>query len=95
MKHWPLVKLVMDEAHTFLFESKSKGKAFQARNDQVREMVEMLDDLVRMGRTVGIQCFLLTQKADRRGDPHHNPRQLPDRALLRPTLHRSRESRAR
>lgn len=61
-KTWPLVKLIMDEAHTFLFESKGKDEVSQARNKLVREIVWMLDELVRMGRTLGIQCFFLTQK---------------------------------
>jgi S-DNA-T family DNA segregation ATPase FtsK/SpoIIIE len=59
---WPLAKLVMDEAHTYLFESKFKDKANQDRDALVREIVWMCDELVRKGRALGIQCMFLTQK---------------------------------
>lgn len=59
---WPLVKLVVDEAHTYLFESKFKDKANQERDALVREVVWMCDELVRKGRALGIQCMFLTQK---------------------------------
>ena len=59
---WPLVVLIMDEAHTYLFESKFKDKANQDRDALVREIVWMCDELVRKGRALGIQCMFLTQK---------------------------------
>lgn len=59
---WPLAVLMMDEAHTFLFESKFKDPESVRRDGLVRDMIRMIDDLVRKGRTVGIQVFLLTQK---------------------------------
>jgi S-DNA-T family DNA segregation ATPase FtsK/SpoIIIE len=59
---WPLVKVIVDEAHTFLFESKFKDKANQERDALVRDNVWMCDDLVRLGRGVGIQMMFLTQK---------------------------------
>jgi S-DNA-T family DNA segregation ATPase FtsK/SpoIIIE len=59
---WPLVKVIVDEAHTFLFESKFKDKVNQARDEKVRDMVWMCDDLVRLGRSLGFQIMLLTQK---------------------------------
>lgn len=59
---WPLVVLIMDEAHTFLFESKLKDPANQERDRLVRDLIWMCDDLVRMGRTLGIQSYFLTQK---------------------------------
>jgi S-DNA-T family DNA segregation ATPase FtsK/SpoIIIE len=59
---WPLTVLIMDEAHTFLHETKFKDKTSQDRDNLVREMVRMIGELVRKGRTVGIQVMLLTQK---------------------------------
>ncbi len=59
---WPLVVLIMDESHTYLFESKFKDKANQERDALVRDMIWMCDELVRKGRSLGIQCMFLTQK---------------------------------
>ncbi|MBS2962096.1 hypothetical protein KGA66_03485 [Actinocrinis puniceicyclus] len=59
---WPLTVLVIDEAHTFLHETKSTDPGAKDRNNRVRDIVGMLDELVRKGRTVGIQVMLLTQK---------------------------------
>lgn len=59
---WPFVKLVMDEANWFLFESKLKDDASVARDKLVREIVRMCGDMVRMGRSLGIQLMFLTQK---------------------------------
>ncbi len=59
---WPLVVLIMDESHTYLFESKFKDKANQARDELVRDIIWMCDELVREGRSLGIQCMFLTQK---------------------------------
>ncbi len=60
--YWPLVVLIMDESHTYQFESKFKDKANQDRDALVREIVWMCDELVREGRSLGIQCMFLTQK---------------------------------
>lgn len=60
--YWPLVVLIMDESHTYLFESKFKDKANQARDEKVRDIIWMCDELVRQGRSLGIQCMFLTQK---------------------------------
>jgi S-DNA-T family DNA segregation ATPase FtsK/SpoIIIE len=59
---WPLIKMIMDESHTYLFESKFKDKASVERDALVREMIVMCDELVRQGRSVGIQSMFLTQK---------------------------------
>ena len=59
---WPLTLLVIDEAHTFLHETKNTDPDGKHRNTLVRAMVWMIDELVRKGRTVGIQLMLLTQK---------------------------------
>ena len=59
---WPLIKLIMDESHTYLFESKFKDKASVERDALVREMIVMCDELVRQGRSVGVQSMFLTQK---------------------------------
>lgn len=56
---WPLVVVVIDEAHTFFYESKSDKKA-DALSAEVARLVE---ELVRKGRNVGIQTILITQKS--------------------------------
>jgi DNA segregation ATPase FtsK/SpoIIIE, S-DNA-T family len=60
--YWPLVVLIMDESHRYLFESKFKDKANLARDELVREIVWMCDELVREGRSLGFQWMFLTQK---------------------------------
>ena len=62
VKAWPFIKLVMDEANWFLFESKLKDEASVTRDKLVREIVRMCGDMVRMGRSLGIQLMFLTQK---------------------------------
>jgi S-DNA-T family DNA segregation ATPase FtsK/SpoIIIE len=59
---WPFTVMIMDEAHTFLFESKLKDDASVKRDKLVREIVRMCDDMVRQGRALGIQLMFLTQK---------------------------------
>jgi len=58
---WPLVMLVIDEAHTFFYEYKGKGN--EARAALVAEITRLVEELVRKGRNVGIQVVLATQKA--------------------------------
>lgn len=58
---WPLVMVVIDEAHTFFYEYKGKGN--EARAALVSEITRLVEELVRKGRNVGIQVILATQKA--------------------------------
>ena len=58
---WPLVMVVIDEAHTFFYEYKGKGN--EARAALSSEISRLVEELVRKGRNVGIQVVLATQKA--------------------------------
>lgn len=60
---WPLVIVVIDEAHTFFNETKGNDKATKDRNTVVAEITRLVEELVRKGRNVGIQVTLATQKA--------------------------------
>jgi S-DNA-T family DNA segregation ATPase FtsK/SpoIIIE len=59
---WPLVLVVMDEAHTFLNEHKGTDPDSKRRDALARETVRLVEELVRKGRNVGIQVVLATQK---------------------------------
>jgi hypothetical protein len=59
---WPLVLVVMDEAHTFLNESKGTDPESKRLDGIVRQTVRLVEELVRKGRNVGIQVVLATQK---------------------------------
>jgi DNA segregation ATPase FtsK/SpoIIIE, S-DNA-T family len=56
---WPLVLLIVDEAHTFLSESKSN----KSRMELVAENRRLIEDVVKKGRSVGICTILATQKS--------------------------------
>jgi S-DNA-T family DNA segregation ATPase FtsK/SpoIIIE len=62
-KAWPLVVLIIDEAHTFFYETKGSDPKSKQRDQVSREIVRMVEELVRKGRNVGIQTILATQKA--------------------------------
>src|SRR5205807_726436 len=54
---WPLVVLIIDEAHTFLSEIKGSDK------DLVMENRRLVEDVVKKGRSVGMCVILATQKS--------------------------------
>jgi S-DNA-T family DNA segregation ATPase FtsK/SpoIIIE len=56
---WPLVLLIIDEAHTFFHETKGDKAAVALTAENTR----FVEELVRKGRNVGIQVVLATQKA--------------------------------
>lgn len=58
-ERWPLVLLVIDEAHTFLADVKG-DKELMALTAENRRLVE---DIVKKGRSVGICTVLATQKS--------------------------------
>lgn len=60
---WPLVVLIVDEAHTFFYETKGSDSESKQRDRLARESARMVEELVRKGRNVGIQVILATQKA--------------------------------
>jgi S-DNA-T family DNA segregation ATPase FtsK/SpoIIIE len=60
---WPLVVVVVDEAHTFFHERKGTSPEVKAHNAVVAELSRLVEELVRKGRNVAIQTMLLTQRA--------------------------------
>jgi len=60
---WPLIVVVIDEAHTFFHERKGTSPEVKAHNALVAEVARLVEELVRKGRNVAIQVMLLTQRA--------------------------------
>ncbi|GIF09825.1 FtsK/SpoIIIE domain-containing protein [Actinoplanes siamensis] len=60
---WPLVLVVIDEAHTFLNETKGNDADSKRLDALARETARLVEELIRKGRNVGIQVVLATQKA--------------------------------
>jgi S-DNA-T family DNA segregation ATPase FtsK/SpoIIIE len=60
---WPLVLVVVDEAHTFFHERKGTSPEVKAHNALVAELSRLVEELIRKGRNVAIQVMLLTQRA--------------------------------
>jgi S-DNA-T family DNA segregation ATPase FtsK/SpoIIIE len=62
-RSWPLVLVVIDEAHTFFHERKGTSPEVKAHNAVVAELSRLVEELIRKGRNVAIQVLLLTQRA--------------------------------
>jgi hypothetical protein len=62
-RFWPLVVIVIDEAHTFFHERKGTSPEVKAHNALVAELSRLVEELIRKGRNVAIQVMLLTQRA--------------------------------
>jgi DNA segregation ATPase FtsK/SpoIIIE, S-DNA-T family len=60
---WPLVLVVIDEAHTFFHERKGTSPEVKHHNAVVAEISRLVEELIRKGRNVAIQVLLLTQRA--------------------------------
>jgi S-DNA-T family DNA segregation ATPase FtsK/SpoIIIE len=60
---WPLVVVVIDEAHSFFHERKGTSPEVKAHNAVVAELARLVEELIRKGRNVAIQVMLLTQRA--------------------------------
>jgi S-DNA-T family DNA segregation ATPase FtsK/SpoIIIE len=60
---WPLIVVVIDEAHTFFHERKGTSPEVKGHNALVAELSRLVEELVRKGRNVAIQVMLLTQRA--------------------------------
>jgi len=60
---WPLIVVVVDEAHTFFHERKGTSPEVKAHNALVAETSRLVEELIRKGRNVAIQVMLLTQRA--------------------------------
>ncbi|MFE7129754.1 cell division protein FtsK [Streptomyces sp. NPDC057638] len=62
-RDWPLVVLVIDEAHTFLRDHKGGDTATKKLASLAADNARLVEDLVKKGRSVGIVVILATQKA--------------------------------
>jgi S-DNA-T family DNA segregation ATPase FtsK/SpoIIIE len=80
---WPLIVVVIDEAHTFFHERKGTSPEVKAHNALVAELSRLVEELIRKGRNVAIQVMLLTPTRHRGRDPDPHPGQLPGRDLVR------------
>jgi S-DNA-T family DNA segregation ATPase FtsK/SpoIIIE len=60
---WPLVVVVVDEAHSFFHERKGTAAEVKAHNALVAELSRLVEELIRKGRNVAVQVMLLTQRA--------------------------------
>ncbi|GEM_PF-2096346 len=60
---WPLVLVVIDEAHTFFNETKGADPESKRLDALARETTRLVEELIRKGRNVGIQVIVATQKA--------------------------------
>jgi S-DNA-T family DNA segregation ATPase FtsK/SpoIIIE len=63
MPSWPLIVVVIDEAHSFFHERKGTSPEVKAHNAVVAELSRLVEELIRKGRNVAIQAMLLTQRA--------------------------------
>jgi S-DNA-T family DNA segregation ATPase FtsK/SpoIIIE len=60
---WPLVLVIIDEAHTFFYESKGRDAASKDHDALSLEIRRLVEEGIRKSRNVGIQYILATQKA--------------------------------
>lgn len=60
---WPLLILIIDEAHTYFAQVKDGGNAaLRKRNALAAQNAQYVEDLIKKGRDVGIITILATQK---------------------------------
>ncbi|MFF7234517.1 hypothetical protein [Streptomyces sioyaensis] len=59
---WPLIVLIIDEAHTYFAEQKGSDKETKTLSALAADNTRLVADLVKKGRSVGIIVILITQK---------------------------------
>jgi S-DNA-T family DNA segregation ATPase FtsK/SpoIIIE len=60
---WPLIILIIDEAHTYFAQVKDGGNpAIKKRNALAAQITAHVEDLIKKGRDVGILTIIATQK---------------------------------
>ncbi|MEU9603998.1 cell division protein FtsK [Streptomyces sp. NPDC048057] len=62
-EHWPLVVLVIDEAHTYFRDHKGSDARTKKLAALAAENARLVEDLVKKGRSVGMLVILATQKS--------------------------------
>ncbi|MGA5584410.1 hypothetical protein ACPCIY_25365 [Streptomyces thermodiastaticus] len=60
---WPLVVLIIDEAHTYFRDYKGRDQRSKDLAALAAENARLVEDLVKKGRSVGILVILATQKS--------------------------------
>ncbi|MDI3408853.1 ATP-binding protein [Streptomyces cavernicola] len=60
---WPIVVLIIDEAHTFFRDYKGSDRETKRLAALTAENARLVEDLVKKGRSAGIITFVITQKA--------------------------------
>jgi FtsK/SpoIIIE family len=60
---WPLLVVLIDEAHTFFNETKGSDADSKRLDALARDTTRIVEELIRKGRNVGIQVIVATQKA--------------------------------
>jgi DNA segregation ATPase FtsK/SpoIIIE, S-DNA-T family len=60
---WPLMVLIIDEAHTYMRDHKGNDSATKRLAALAAENARLVEDLVKKGRSVGIVVIIATQKA--------------------------------
>ncbi|MEU3190817.1 FtsK/SpoIIIE domain-containing protein [Streptomyces sp. NPDC006992] len=66
---WPLVVLVVDEAHTYFRDYKGSDPQTKKLAALAAENARLVEDLVKKGRSVGMLVLIATQKATGDGIP--------------------------
>ncbi|MFJ3477348.1 cell division protein FtsK [Streptomyces microflavus] len=59
---WPLIVVIIDEAHTYFRDHKGSDPATKKLAALAAENARLVEDLVKKGRSVGFMTFLTTQK---------------------------------
>ncbi|MET9792698.1 hypothetical protein [Streptomyces canus] len=62
-EHWPLVVLIIDEAHTYFRDHKGSDQQTKKLAALAAENARLVEDLVKKGRSVGLLVILTTQKS--------------------------------
>ncbi|MEU0370023.1 cell division protein FtsK [Streptomyces sp. NPDC006283] len=62
-EEWPLVVLIIDEAHTYFRDHKGSDPKTKKLAALAAENARLVEELVKMGRSVGILVVLATQKS--------------------------------
>lgn len=60
---WPWVVLIIDEAHTYFRDHKGSDKETKQLATLAAQNARLVEELVKMGRSVGILVILATQKS--------------------------------
>jgi hypothetical protein len=89
---WPLVAVIVDEAHTFFHERKGTSPEVKAHNALVAELSRLVEELIRKGPQRRHPGRPVDPAGHRGCHPDPDPRQLPGGDLLCHPYRRRRRS---